>query len=205
MLLVADVSCVGKARVVYKDLRGCVGDTGKLPDGSPCKADSAMWESYNTFTNGHGGCCATWEGDDSPYGPMGNYYCGNSSAGGWVGYNDPRDKNHTQGQSPILPVSFEYNSTKAPELARFGTTGGRGVSGAVMHVWRAQGWYVNMFELAKNDPSSSTMTFASQNGHVKGGWQGGRGWHKNSPNISDASKPKYLAADKVRQADFVIM
>jgi hypothetical protein len=50
----ADVSCVGKARVVYKDLRGCVGKTGKLPDGSPCKADSAMWDSYNTYTNGHG-------------------------------------------------------------------------------------------------------------------------------------------------------
>jgi hypothetical protein len=83
----ADVSCVGKGRVVYKDLRGCVGTTGKLPDGSPCKADSAMWDSYNTYTNGHGGCCAVWEGDESPYGKMGSYYCGNSSAGGWVGYN----------------------------------------------------------------------------------------------------------------------
>jgi hypothetical protein len=51
----ADVSCIGKAKVVYKDLRNCVGDTGKLPDGSPCKADSAMWDTYNTFSNGE--CC----------------------------------------------------------------------------------------------------------------------------------------------------
>ena len=44
-----------------------------------------------------GGCCAAWSGDDSPYGPMGNYFCGNSSAGGWVGYMDPRMDNHSQG------------------------------------------------------------------------------------------------------------
>jgi hypothetical protein len=53
-----------------------------------------------------------------------------------------------------------------------------------------------MFELAKNDGDTATMTFATQNGHVKGGWQGGRGWHRNSENISDAFKPGYLAADK---------
>ena len=49
-----------------------------------------MWDTYNTYSNGHGGCCAAWSGDHSPYGPMGNYFCGNSSAGGWIGYNDPR-------------------------------------------------------------------------------------------------------------------
>ena len=53
----------------------------KLPSGQPCKNDSAMWDTYNTYSNGHGGCCSVWSGDGSPYGPMGNYFCGNSSAG----------------------------------------------------------------------------------------------------------------------------
>lgn len=35
-----DLSCVGKAEVVYKDLRDC-DDAMKLPDGAPCKNDSA--------------------------------------------------------------------------------------------------------------------------------------------------------------------
>jgi hypothetical protein len=82
-----DLSCVGKARVVYKNLVNCDVDH-KLPDGSPCKDDSGMWDTYNTWSNGHGGCCSPWSGDASPYGPMGNYFCGNSSAGGWVGYGD---------------------------------------------------------------------------------------------------------------------
>ena len=76
-------------QVVYKDLRDC-DNNYLLPDGQPCKNNSAMWDSYNTYSSGHGGCCAAWPGDQSPYGPMGNYFCGNSSAGGWVGFNDPR-------------------------------------------------------------------------------------------------------------------
>ena len=43
-----DLSCVGKADVVYKDLRNCNNDK-LLPDGAPCKNDSAMWNTYNTY------------------------------------------------------------------------------------------------------------------------------------------------------------
>ena len=67
-----------------------------------------MWDTYNTYSNGHGGCCAAWPGDRSPYGKMGNDFCGNASAGGWVGYNDPRGQNHTQGLSAQLPYGFDY-------------------------------------------------------------------------------------------------
>jgi hypothetical protein len=37
-----DLSCVGTASVVYKDLVEC-DEHMRLPDGSPCKNDSAMW------------------------------------------------------------------------------------------------------------------------------------------------------------------
>ena len=59
-----------------------------------------------------------------------------------------------------------------------------------------------MFEIASHSPPSGpgndtgSIRFAYESGHVKGGWQGGRGWHKNSPNISDAAKPNYLQAGK---------
>jgi len=36
------------------------------------------------------------------------------------------------------------------------------------------------------------MSFASQNGHVKGGWQGGRGWRPTTDDVTQASKPGYL-------------
>ena len=62
-----DLSCVGKAKTVYKDLRFC-DEHGKLPGGAPCKNNSAMWNTYNTYSSGHGGCCEAWSGDDSPHG-----------------------------------------------------------------------------------------------------------------------------------------
>lgn len=109
-----DLRCVGKAKTIYIDLRGCDADK-LLPDGSPCKNDSAMWDTYNTYSNGHGGCCGAWPGDSSPFGPMGNYFCGNSSAGGWVGFNDPRGNpgdpgyNGSQGLSAQLPFGFDFD------------------------------------------------------------------------------------------------
>eukprot|EP00039_Didymoeca_costata_P013183 m.196382 g.196382 ORF g.196382 m.196382 type:complete len:799 (+) comp15699_c0_seq3:667-3063(+) len=183
-----DLTCVGKAQVVYKDLRDC-DNKGLLPDKTPCKNDSAMWDTYNTYSNGHGGCCAVWSGDQSPYGPMGSYFCGNSSAGGWVGYDDPRT-NSSQGLSPALPVGFDYDGTQYPKLA-----GMTDPSGAILHVWRAQGWFVNMFEIASHDQGSQAMTFAQINGHVKGGWQGGRGWQVNKANIN-STNGDYLLAGK---------
>lgn len=183
-----DLSCVGKARVVYKNLTGCDNDM-RLADGSPCKNDSAMWTTYNTYSNGHGGCCAVWSGDGSPYGPMGDYFCGNSSAGGWVGYDDPRQGNLSQGLSPALPVAMDYDDEF---IAGFADP-----AGAIVHVWRAQGWFVNMFEVGGHDRQARTLAFAKQDGHVKGGWQGGRGWQVNHANMNNTpSEPDYLLAGK---------
>ena len=212
------------------DLRDC-DNAGKLPSGAPCKNSSGMWDTYNTYSNGHGGCCAAWAGDHSPYGPMGNYFCGNSSAGGWVGYNDPRP-NNTVGLSAQLPYGFDYNATDAnhqgPFLSSLKDPGksqycnlptrtfhmiplvrlfplikgnmvhhgantvigpcvyhnmypprpGVAVAGAIMHVFRSQGWFVNMFEIASNDAATGSVefkTWTDKDGykHPVGGWQGG--------------------------------
>lgn len=66
-------------------------------------------------------------------------------------------------------------------------------SGALLHVWRAQGWYVNMFEIESHDVEHAAMTFAKQNGHVKGGWQGGRGWQVNADKINSTNGDYLLA------------
>jgi hypothetical protein len=138
----SNLDCVGTAATVYKDLRNCDNEhkiaAGPL-QGQPCKNDSAMWNTYNTYSNGHGGCCAAWSGDESPYGPMGNYFCGNSSAGGWVGHDDPRGDNKSQGLSAQLPWGFDFDpsdeSNAGPFLASL-----KDPAGAIFHVWRDQGW-----------------------------------------------------------------
>ena len=182
-----DLSCAGKAQVVYKDLReGCgMSERDALDAGTrPCKNDSAMWDTYNTFANGHGGCCATWAGDGSPYGPMGDYFCGNSSAGGWVGFADIRGKNRTQGLSPMLPTGFIYNATLAPWLAKVAD-----LEGALVHVWRDQGWFVTMYRVAEHDVQGSTVTFGRRpDGVVDGGWQGGRGMQIDAAALKDPTQ-----------------
>ena len=196
-----DLSCIGKARVVYKNLVNCDA-SHQLPDGTPCKNDSGMWDSYNTYSNGHGGCCSPWSGDASPYGPMGNYFCGNSSAGGWVGYDDPRQGNSAQGLSPALPVGFDYD----PEDAAYAPIEDwADPAGGIMHVWRAQGWFVNMFEIAGKGSGQHSIDFAkTEGGWVKGGWQGGRGWQVNHANINSTTENYLLAGqwmiENVREA-----
>lgn len=197
-------ACVGKARTVYKDLRDC-DERNLLPSGLPCKNDSAMWDTYNTYSNGHGGCCAAWPGDHSPYGPMGNYFCGNSSAGGWVGFDDPRGNpgdpgfNGSQGLSAQLPYGFDYDPSNARQAGPF-LESLQNPKGGIMHVWRDQGWFVNMFELESNDAAAGSVTFATwvdEQGfeHPVGGWQGGRGWQVRGDQINNKTGV-YLLAGK---------
>ena len=174
-----NVSCDGAARTDYVDLRDC-DDAGKLPSGAPCFNQSAMWDTFNTYTWGHGGCCNGWPGDHSPYGRMGSYFCGNASAGGWVGFDDPRP-NRSVGLSPQRPFGFDYNQTDVANAGPF-LASLRNPAGAIFHVHRNNGWYVNMFEIASNDASTGSIAFktwADDEGfqHPVGGWQGGAsGW-----------------------------
>jgi hypothetical protein len=197
----SNLDCIGTAATVYKDLRDCDAEhkiaAGPL-QGQPCKNDSAMWNTYNTYSNGHGGCCAAWSGDASPYGPQGDYFCGNSSAGGWVGHMDPRGDNKSQGLSAQLPWGFDFDPTDELNAGPF-LASMKDPAGAIFHVWRAQGWFVNMFEIASSDPSGK-VEFATAESygvtHPKGGWQGGRGWQVNGSAINDTSTEVYLLASK---------
>ena len=50
-----------------------------------------------------------------------------------------------------------------------------------------------MFEVESHDSAANAMTFARLDGHVKGGWQGGRGWKVDH---AEMNKPdgQYLIA-----------
>jgi hypothetical protein len=135
---------------------------------------------------------------------MGSYFCGNSSAGGWVGFNDPRGNpgdphyNGSQGLSAQLPYGFDFDPTNQRQAGPF-LAGMSEPAGAIMHVWRDQGWFVNMFEVESSDPSGSvkfaTWTATDGIAHPKGGWQGGRGWQINASAIDDP-EGNYLLAGK---------
>jgi hypothetical protein len=116
-------------------------------------------------------------------------FCGNSSAGGWVGFDDPRGSNHEQGLSPPLPYGFDYDPKQFPEIAGF-----KDPAGGVMHVWRDQGWFVNMFQIASHDAAAHSVKFArTEGGWVKGGWQGGRGWQVDASKINSTTENYLLA------------
>ena len=291
----SNLSCVGGADVVYRDLRdacepGFAGDTARYP----CKNDSAMWDSYNTYTNGHGGCCALWAGDGSPcvytrapsslsssalaraplsrprvlgrgalilslpacrspadtgghdtraslartrvgsrgahlepagvahppargvttrraaaaaassrsppaaaaaihapalrrrrYGPMGDYFCGNSSAGGWVGYDDPRGADAAAGLSPALPTGFDFDAAR--DMCCGFYTPAR-MDGVRSH--RAAGGKLNMCHgpsvslQAAVDPAIARV--ANFSGGVLRAWRSGQasgGWHMRGGGI----------------------
>lgn len=195
------LDCVGKSAVVYEDLRaGCAPRSGGSDDDDrvaaaarPCKNDSSMWDTYNTFANGHGGCCAAWAGDGSPYGPMGDYFCGNSSAGGWVGYQDIRGDDSTKGLSPMLPTGFVYNATQLPWLTNITSAE---MKGALVHVWRAQGWFVTMYRVASHDAATATVMFGKRpDGVTDGGWQGGRGMQVTAAALKDPTQSYLVLGD----------
>jgi hypothetical protein len=198
------LECVGKSAVVYEDLRAACAPHGggggddrggddRAAAARPCKNDSSMWDTYNTFANGHGGCCAAWAGDGSPYGPMGDYFCGNSSAGGWVGYQDIRGDDSTKGLSPMLPTGFIYNASQLPWLKNITSSG---MEGALVHVWRAQGWFVTMYRVASHDAATATVTFGKRSdGVTDGGWQGGRGMQVTAAALKDPTQSYLVLGD----------
>jgi hypothetical protein len=58
------------------------------------------------------------------------------------------------------------------------------------------GWFVNMFEIASSDPKGEVLFAQTESygqKHVKGGWQGGRGWQVNASEIDDPNGQYLLA------------
>ena len=127
------------------------------------KNDSTM-DCYNHFSTGRGGACAHWKGQGSED----NYYCGNSSDGGWVEV----DANMNSIGLLLLPLGMTYNSSLLPNLdgwqlpprlapEEWAQEG----SGPALTVWQgAPGgggeWYNNRFAIISHSPASHFLNLS---------------------------------------------
>lgn len=106
------------------------------------KNNSQMTE-YNTYTTGTGGVCdSVWDTSEQP-----SYWCSKASGGGWAFV----DFQAAQSGQLGLPVGMTYADVE--RLARLKSW--RNATGAVVHAWHSQSWFVNMFEVAEHDPTVS--------------------------------------------------
>ena len=96
----------------------------------------------------------------------------------------------------ICRYGFDYDATDVsragPWLASL-----KNPAGAIMHAFRAQGWFVNMFEIASNDPATGSVKFSTWTDgdgfeHPVGGWQGGRGWEVGNTTVMKDPNGNYL-------------
>lgn len=138
-------------------------------------------DCYNHFSTGSGGACALWKGKGSEQ----NYYCGNSSDGGWVEVDANMEKLGLLG----IPIAMVWNSTFVPNLDTWvlpplidPTEWAMEGAGPVLTVWQGSpggggGWYNNRFTIISHDPITKTLNLSADGVWPSGGWQGGRNWH----------------------------
>eukprot|EP00041_Stephanoeca_diplocostata_P042079 m.10090 g.10090 ORF g.10090 m.10090 type:complete len:895 (+) comp7208_c0_seq1:114-2798(+) len=120
--------------------------------------NNSQMTQYNTYTTGAGGVCdSVWDTTEQS-----SYWCSNASGGGWAIVDFQAAQTGQLG----LPVGMTYDDVE--RLARLKTW--HNATGAVVHAWHSQSWFVNMFEVAEHNPVERTMTFS------RGGSQGGRSW-----------------------------
>ena len=70
--------------------------------------------------------------------------------------------------APTRAYQLSFLFDMAPEQQKV-----RRTQTAVVHAWRAQGWFVNMYEISSVDKQQGTISWADKDGMPQGGWQGG--------------------------------
>jgi hypothetical protein len=145
------------------------------------KNDSTM-DCYNHYSTGTGGPCAHWRGDG---GGSGNYFCGNSSDGGWVEVDAEMEKSGLM----LFPLAVKLNmSVIAADYSGKNFDSWRippftGFTGApTLTVWMgAPGgggeWYNNRFGIVGWSNENAVMNLSADGVWPAGGFQGGRTWH----------------------------
>mmetsp|Transcript_23634 Transcript_23634/g.73009 ORF Transcript_23634/g.73009 Transcript_23634/m.73009 type:complete len:873 (+) Transcript_23634:238-2856(+) len=116
--------------------------------------------------------CGAWRDVDASGNAVSeSYWCSNSSGGGW----SEMDQGNGFWHGPVLPtnVTLKNDSDLAGRVRR-AWDATKASSEAVVTAWRAQGWFVNMYEVdgVSIDEATGDVTLAWS----RGGFQGGRGW-----------------------------
>ena len=98
---------------------------------------------------------------------------------------------------PVLPVGLEYDVSDASGVSRSQARFDHyaDARGAVVVAWRAQGWFVNMFEVTEHDKARHLLKWD------KGGFQGGRGWQVNGTDGSIDPTPPFFIENIFEELD----
>ena len=155
--------------------------------------DSSILWQYNAYASGNcksvhdPNCpCAAWSDVKDGVWSSKSYWCSNVSAGGW----SEMDRGNGYYNGPVLPTGVTYDKTALPN---FGTY--QNATGAIVVGWRAQGWFVNMYEVEKHDKDEGTFTWS------KGGQQGGRGWQINGTTGAIDPTPTFYIENVFEELD----
>ncbi len=153
---------------------------------------SSILEHYNAYASGNcaGGAndaecpCGAWSDVKDGVWSSSSYWCSDKADGGWA----IMDVGNGYYNGPILPVGMVYDVSDekgaAKSQKRFDKYAD--ARGAIVVAWRAQGWFVNMFEVESHDKATRTMRWS------KGGFQGGRGWQLNGTDGSIDPTPPFF-------------
>ena len=158
---------------------------------------SSILEHYNAYASGN---CDKAYDDDCPCGAWSDvrdgewrsysYHCSDKASGGWENMDTGNGYYH----GPVLPVGLEYDTSGGPHSqARFDRYAD--AAGAVVVAWRAQGWFVNMYEVAAHDKKAKTLTWS------KGGFQGGRGWQVDGKSGAIDPTPEFFIENVFEELD----
>ena len=147
--------------------------------------DSSILTDYNAYASGN---CKTANDPNCPCGAWSDvrngewsswsYWCSEHAAGGWA----EMDTGNGYYNGPILPTGMTYDPAAQGRFDRY-----KNATGAIVVPWRAQGWFVNMYEVAAHNKEAHQFTW------TKGGFQGGRGWQLNGTSGAvDPTPPFYI-------------
>eukprot|EP00041_Stephanoeca_diplocostata_P027514 m.757752 g.757752 ORF g.757752 m.757752 type:complete len:945 (+) comp23189_c0_seq1:37-2871(+) len=155
--------------------------------------DSSILSSYNLYASGN--CekvndpmcpCGAWSDVRDGKWTSSSYWCSNISAGGW----SEMDRGNGYYNGPILPQGMTYNKSMLPNFSAY-----KNLSGAILQAWRAQGWFVNMYDIVDHDRDAGVLTFG------KGGFQGGRGWQLNGTSGAIDPSPPFFIENVFEELD----
>jgi len=161
--------------------------------------DSSTLPHYNAYTSGN--CksagdpdcpCGTWKDVRDGVWTSSSYWCSNRTSGGWS--NMDRGNGYYNG--PVIPTGLTYDvSNKSGSKSQKRFLSYKDAVGAIVVAWRAQGWFVNMYEVTEHDKDKNTMTWEN------GGQQGGRGWQIDGKTGAIDPVPQFFIENVFEELD----
>lgn len=161
---------------------------------------SILWQ-YNGYANGHCATagdpkcpCGTWKDHHHGKWESASYHCSSKCAGGW----ENMDQGNGYYNGPILPLGLKFkNSSRIGDRV----VNWKQPEGGIIVAWRAQGWFVNMYNISSVDQKNGVIHWVDKDGMPQGGWQGGRGWQLNGTTGAIEPNPPFYIENIFEELD----